>query len=571
MPNTTKRMQLPSTNIEGYVPFPDDRAKTYIEDGYWNEMAFHEVLDDRAEQHPDRTAVIGPHRELSYAELAANSERIAAYLQGETDLERLDRVVFQIPNTSEFLEAFFACSRLGVVSVMLLSRHRESEARHVVELTDAKAFVTTGSRYDLGFDFVEMVDEFADEYSALDQLIAVAGEGEQLPETWTEFSTVRNEYEPSSLSSVDVNPSDPGVMLLSGGTTGLPKGIPRTHNDYVFQWEQMADAVGVEEDWVGFPSVPIAHNASLCCVVGSAFWAGATVAVEPVLKPDRLLQLIEDVGGTYSLPVPTQLVDILEHPDRESYDLSSLETLISGGQKVPPRVVYELVDEYGIGFCNIFGMAEGPLICTRPDDDVDTQANTVGRPIAPDADEIRIVSEDRQSAVDRGQQGELAVRGPGYFTGYFRTPDENAANFDDDGWFYTEDLLSFDDDGNYRVHGRIKATIIRGGENIYAPDLEDVIIEHEAVENVAVIGMPDERLGERPAAYVELREDADELTLEDLQTYLRDHGIAVFKRPERLEIVDELPRTEVGKISKVTLEEQITEELKREGQFPEDY
>ncbi len=564
-------MQLPSAEIEGYVPFPDDRAESYIEEGYWKERPFHAVLDERVERHPNRTALIGPDRELSYAELAENSARIAASLQRETTLERLDRVVFQLPNTVEFVEAFFAFSRLGVVPVMLLPRHRESEARHVIELTDAKAFVTTGSRYDLGFDFVEFVDEFAGEYPDLERLVAVAGEDQQLPEHWTAFDSLRSASEPEDLSPVDVNPSDPGVMLLSGGTTGLPKGIPRTHNDYVFQWGQMADAVGVEDDWVGFPSVPIGHNASLCCVVGSAFWAGATVAVEPVLKPDRLMQLIEDVDGTYSLPVPTQLVDILEHPDRDSYDLSSLEALISGGQKVPPRVVYELVDEYGIGFCNIFGMAEGPLICTRPDDDVDTQANTVGRPIAPDADEVRIVGTDRQAEVEQGEQGELSVRGPGYFTGYFRTPEENAENFDDNGWFYTEDVLSVDTDGKYRVHGRIKETIIRGGENIYAPDLKDVIIEHEAIENVAVIGIPDERLGERPAAFVELRENTDEFTLEDLQSFLSDRGIAVFKRPERLEIVDELPRTEVGKIAKVDLKERITEKLDRGDKLPDDY
>jgi non-ribosomal peptide synthetase component E (peptide arylation enzyme) len=283
------------------------------------------------------------------------------------------------------------------------------------------------------------------------------------------------------------------------------------------------------------------------------------------------MQLIEETGGSYSLPVPTQLVDILEHPDREQYDLSSLEVLISGGQKVPPRVVYDLVEEYGLGFCNIFGMAEGPLICTRPEDDVDTQANTVGRPIAPEADEIRIVDTTREHEVDRGETGELSVRGPGYFTGYFRNEEENEENFDEDGWFYTEDVLSLDEDGNYRVHGRIKDTIIRGGENIYAPDLEDVIIEHEKIENVAVVGMPDERLGERPAAVVELREGVEEMALDELSAFLDERGIAVFKRPERLETVENLPRTEVGKIAKNTLKERLTEQLKHEEKLAEDY
>jgi non-ribosomal peptide synthetase component E (peptide arylation enzyme) len=216
-------------------------------------------------------------------------------------------------------------------------------------------------------------------------------------------------------------------------------------------------------------------------------------------------------------------------------------------------------------------MAEGPLICTRPEDDVDIQANTVGRPIAPEADEIRIVDTNREHEVDRGETGELCVRGPGYFTGYFRNAEENAENFDGEGWFYTEDVLSLGEDGNYRVHGRIKDTIIRGGENIYAPDLEDVIIEHEKIENVAVIGMPDERLGERPAAVVALREGVEELTLGELTDFLDERGIAVFKRPERLEIVENLPRTEVGKIAKNTLRERLTDQLKQEGTLPEDY
>lgn len=564
-------MELPSQDIDGYVPFPDHRVEECVENGYWENLTFHDVLDERASEHPDQTAVIGPYRELSYETLAKNSERIAVFLQQEAGLKPLDRVVFQLPNASEFLEAFFACSRIGVIPAMVLPRHRAAEARHVVELTDARAYVTTGSRYDLGFDYVDFVEQFADEYPDLDHLLAVTDEGEDLSEGWTSFDTARTKFDADALEPVDVNPSDPGLMLLSGGTTGLPKAIPRTHNDYIFQWRHMAEVVGVDDGWIGFPSVPIGHNASLCCVVGSAIWAGQTVAVEPVLKPEALMELIEDVGGSYSLPVPTQLVDILEHPNREEYDLSSLEVLISGGQKVPPRVVYDLVDRYGIGFCNIFGMAEGPLICTRPDDDVDTQADTVGRPIAPEADEIRIVNTNRDHEVEQGETGELCVRGPGYFTGYFRSPEENAENFDDDGWFYTEDVLSLDDDGNYRVHGRIKETIIRGGENIYAPDLEDIIIEHPKIENVAVIGMPDERLGERPAAVVELREGADELTLEELQTFLDDRGIAVFKHPERIEIVRNLPRTEVGKIAKNTLQERLTAKLKEEGQLPEDY
>jgi non-ribosomal peptide synthetase component E (peptide arylation enzyme) len=190
--------------------------------------------------------------------------------------------------------------------------------------------------------------------------------------------------------------------------------------------------------------------------------------------------------------------------------------------------------------------------------------------MAPEADEFKIVDETRTEEVPDGQPGELAARGAGVFRGYFRNPEENADNFDDDGWFYTEDVLERDEEGNFRVHGRLKDTIIRGGENIFAPGVEDEIIEHPAVENVAVIGMPDERLGERPIAYVTLTQGST-LSLDALTAYLEERGLAVFKHPERLEVVDELPRTEVDKIDKVALKERITGELRGEGTLSGDY
>ncbi|QLG61261.1 (2,3-dihydroxybenzoyl)adenylate synthase [Halorarum salinum] len=550
-------------SLEGYRPFPEERTAAYRDEGYWRDTTFHGLVDDRAATTPDATAVVGPDRELTYAELASNSRSLADALRAR-GVAPNERVLFQLPNCVEFLEAFFACSRLGAIPVMALPRHREAEVRHLLDLFDATAYVTAGDRYDMGFDFVGLVDDLTGEFAHLETHVAVTESGDGLPDGWLDFATLREEPTEGGVDGVDVAPTDPGVMLLSGGTTGMPKGIPRTHNDYLFQWEHMAAAAGVEDDWVAFPSVPIGHNASLNCIVGAAFWAGATVAVEPVLKPGALLELIERVGGTYSLPIPTQLIDLLEHPDVDEYDLSSLEVLVSGGQKVPPRVVRECVDRWDVGFCNIFGMAEGPLVCSRPDDDVEVQAETVGRPIA-DAAEVRVVDMDREAEVPDGTTGELSVRGPGYFTGYFRNEEENEENFDDDGWFYTEDVLARREDGNYQVFGRIKDTIIRGGENIYAPGVEDVVAEHPSVANVAVVAMPDDRLGERPCAFVELAEGVESLTLDELTEFLAERGMAVFKRPERLEVRSQLPRTGVGKLDKKLLEERIAEETDAES------
>lgn len=550
-----------TASLVGYVPFDSDRQREYLDAGYWRNTTFHKVIDRHAAEIPNRTALIGPHREQTYEELATNSRRIASYLVGELGLRPNERIVLQLPNCSEFLEVFVACSRIGVIPVMVLPRHRSAEANHVVNLTDACAYVVDHDRYSPGFDFVDLAKDVRDSHAPLEDLITVTDDETASVDGCVTFSDMRDERwideYGETISEIDVDPSEPGVMLLSGGTTGLPKAIPRTYNDYIFQWEHMADAAGVDNDWVAFPSVPIGHNASLNCIVGAALWTGATVAVEPELKPESLMAFIERVGGIYSLPMPTQILDILEHPDLDQYDLSSLEVLVSGGQKVPPRAVEEAVDRWDVGFCNIFGMAEGPLICSRPDDDIEIQATTVGRPIAPEADEIRIVDSERETEVPTGEAGELAVRGPGYFTGYFRNEEENAESFSDDGWFFTEDVLARRSDGNLEVYGRIKDTIIRGGENIYAPSIEDELVEHPNIANAALVGIPDDRLGERPAAFVELTSEGTDLSLEDVSSFLEKRGIAVFKRPERLEITKSLPRTEVGKIEKQALKDRI--------------
>lgn len=562
-----------SFDIEGYVPFTEERVREYQDAGHWQNHTFHELLDDTAERRPEALFTVGPHGKTTYAEAVERSKRVAGYLSGELGLKPSDRAILQLSNRVEFLDLFFGCSRAGVIPVMVLSRHREAEVRHVVDVMDATAYVTLGDESELGFNYIDLLDDVAADADSLNHCIAVGGDG--LNEGWIPYSdlvdTDWTADHGAALDAIDVNPNDPGVMLLSGGTTGMPKGIPRTHNDYVFQWKHMAAAAQMTEDWVNFPCVPIGHNASLNPIVGGSVFTGATIATEPVLKTEALLDRIVEDDVDYFFAVPTQLVDILEFEDIDAYDLSGVEAIISGGQKVPPRIVREFNRRWDIGFNNIFGMAEGPLICSRPDDSLDIQAETVGRPIAPGADEVRIVNMNREEEVPAGEAGELAVRGPGFFTGYYRNPEENAENFDDEGWFYTEDVLARREDGNYEVYGRIKDTIIRGGENIYAPGVEDELIEHSAVANVALVGMPDDRLGERPCAFIELAPSANEVTVEELSAFLNERGIAVFKHPERVEVVDELPRTEVGKIEKVALKDRITEWLKTEGHLPEDY
>jgi len=571
------RPESPSA-LDGYTPFPEERIEEYRAKGYWTDRSLHEVLDRAADTFPDKPFVVSPDGRTTYRETVERTERIAAYLRGELGLAPRDRVVIQLTNRVEFLDLFFGCSRAGVIPVVLLPRHRRAEASHVLGLTDARAFITLGPQSGGAFDYVAMGNSLASEIATLEHLIAV-GDGDEerptdLPDGWIDYATIVEtdwtETHGDAVAGEAVDPTDPGLMLLSGGTTGMPKVIPRTHNEYVFQWGRWEDALGITPEWRGMPWVPIGHNASLNPIVGAAVSQGASVAIEPTLKTKTLVERALELDVEYFFAVPAQLVDLLEDDAVDDLDLGDIAVIVTGGQKVRPAVVRELNDRWGVDVANNYGMAEGPLFCTRPSDDVDAQAETIGRPIAADPDEYRIVDEARETEVTTGTPGELAARGPGIFSGYFRNPEENEAAFDDDGWFYTEDVIERRTDGNYLVHGRLKDTIIRGGENIYAPGLEDELIKHPKVQNVAVIGMPDDRLGERPMAYVELESGADALTLDEVAAFMEQRGVAVFKRPERVEVVESLPRTEVGKISKTDLRDRITEALRAEGKLGDD-
>lgn len=561
-----------TADIEGYVPYSEERIRRYREAGYWRDDTFHDVVDRVAEGAPDRVAITGPDRSLTYGELARRSKSIAAGLHS-MGLGPDDLVTLQLPNCVEFAEAFLACSRIGVAPALALPRHRRKEIEHVLSLTDSKAVVTVGDRYDLGFDYVDLVDGIADDLDALDHRIAVSGEGGHTPEGWESLDGVRRAGEDGggNPDQVSVNPCNPGLLMLSGGTSGLPKAIPRTHNDYAYIWEHVAASMGVCSDWTLVAGLPIGHSFAFGYVLGAGLWAGAEVVVDPSLKPDRIAELVDRVGGDLTALVPKQLMDCL---DEDSEAMSTLQVVCSGGQKVPPDVTRRVVDRWGVGFCHVFGMGEGPQIITRPDDPIDVQAETVGRPIGP-GDEVRIVDEDG-TEVPTGERGELLARGPGVFTGYLRNPEANAADFDDDvataasgesdgrgasgQWFRTGDVFAHREDGNYQVFGRVDDTINRAGETIHATAVEDVLVEHPKVSKAAVVGVPDRSLGERVGAAVELADDAEWLTLEEVQNFFEERGTAVYLRPERLRILKSLPETQVGKIDRTSVGSVFDEE-----------
>ncbi|MEF8782511.1 MAG: AMP-binding protein [Haloarculaceae archaeon] len=563
-----RRFATSTADIDGYVPFSDDRIRRYLDAGYWRNLTFHDVVDRVADETPDWPAVTGPERTLSYGDLAERSRQIAAGLRA-LGLGPDGLVTIQLPNCVEFVEAFIACSRVGAAPALVLPRHRERELRHILELTDSRAVVTDAGRYDLGFDYAGLVDEVAGDYDHLRHRIGVTADGSAPPSGWQDLSALRADGAAAvdetdadgsvvdaggtDPADVEINPCNPGLLMLSGGTSGLPKAIPRTHNDYLYLWEHIAAAMGVEKEWSLVAGLPVPHSFAFGYVMGPALWTGAEMVVEPTLKPGPLVETIDRVDGDLTTLIPKQLIDFLD-ADADGR-LSTLEVVCSGGQKVPPEITRQVVGRWGAGFCHVFGMGEGAQIITRPDDPVDVQAETVGRPVGP-GDEARIV--DDGADLPTGELGELAVRGPGVFTGYLRNPGANAEDFDADGWFYTGDVLAQREDGNYEVYGRLDDTINRAGETIYAAAVEDALVEHPKVAKAAVVDVPDPELGERVGAAVELTAGAEDLTVEEVQAFFKQEGHAVYRRPERLEVLDSLPETQVGKIDRGATESVFT-------------
>ena len=366
------------------------------------------------------------------------------------------------------------------------------------------------------------------------------------------------------LKSIVIDPEDPALFQLSGGTTGIPKLIPRSHNDYIYNSKMAAAVTGVGPDKILLNVLPLAHNLPLACPGLQGFLLhGGKVVLTVSTRSEYVFALIERHRVTHIAVVPALLIRLINDPSIKKFDLSSLQVIQSGGQRLQPEVrrrTKELIPRVAVQ--ENFGMAEGMLMFVRFDDPEEVRMETVGRPISPD-DEVRLVDDD-DNEVAPGEVGEFLARGPYTLRGYYGVPEYNARAFTTDGFYRSGDLMRRHPSGNYMVEGRKKDLINRGGEKISAEEIENLILMHPAVQNVACVPMPDPVLGERMCACVILRQGAA-LTLQELVAFLMNEEIAKHKMPERLEILDDFPLSPFGKVSKKDLTERITRKLKEEG------
>ncbi len=545
--------------LSGCTPWPDEFGRAYRAKGYWGDRTIPQFFMALAEARPDHVAVVDGATRLTLGQCWNDTQRLAAHFHG-LGLRKGDRVVFQMPNGADFFSVFLALTRIGVIPVMALPPHREEELTHFGSFSGATALFIPERVRD--FDFRPMAETVKAEVPSLKQIMV---QGEALDGQVSLTTLLRTPPRQADLDAVQaivLDPEDVVLMLLSGGTTALPKLIPRTHNDYIYNFRRSAEIAGFGPDTVLLAALPLAHNYTLGSpgAFGALAWGGRVV-IAPKVDCETVFTLVEREKVT-AIPAAVPLVvNWLNDPKLDQFDKSSLRVVQNGGARLSPELRDRLRKRLGCQFQEVYGTAEGLLNLTRLDDPDDKILESSGAPICDD-DEIRVIDPEGNDVPD-GEAGELIVRGPYTIRGYYNAPEVNAKAFTPDGFYRMGDIVR--KSGRYVVtEGRKNDLINRGGEKISTDELENYILKHPSVHGVAVVAMPDKVFGEKACAFVTLMPD-QKLTFDGLKEFLLAQRIAKFKLPERLEIVPEFPLSPAGKILRRTLRETVTAHLAAEN------
>ncbi|MEU0374732.1 AMP-binding protein [Streptomyces sp. NPDC006283] len=547
--------------LDGCVPWPAELAARYRQAGYWRGEPLGRLLGQWADSYGEREALVSAdgRRRITYRALDGWCDRLAAGF-AERGVGAGDRVLVQLPNTPEFVAVCFALFRLGALPVFALPAYRSNEIGHLLRLSGACAYIVPASFN--GFDHVELAVRMRSEHPQLRHVFltdtptntgtgAGAGGGGEVPQaegvTW--LSEV--DGDPRPLSEPDA--SQVAFFLLSGGTTALPKLIPRTHDDYAYQSRITAEICGLDRDSVYLAVLPAEFNFPFGCpgILGTLH-SGGRVVFALSAQPEECFALIERERVTLTSLIPTIVhLWLAAAATGHGRDLSSLQVVQVGSAKLHREVASRIGPELGVRLQQVFGMAEGLLTFTRDDDAPEVVLGTQGRPVSP-GDEIRVVDgSDRPVAV--GEIGELLTRGPYTLRGYYRAPEHNARAFTADGFYRSGDLVRLTETGEIVVEGRVKDVVVRGGDKVSATEVEGHLGVHEDVQQAAVVAMPDPVLGEKVCAYIVPAPGRSAPTLAQLRRLLRARGLAAYKLPDHVEVVEAFPLTGLNKVDKKAL------------------
>ncbi|MDE1566580.1 AMP-binding protein [Aquabacter sp. P-9] len=510
------------------------------------ERSIGDALRAAAARHGNRTALVegveGPRRRWTYSQLLADAEQVARALLGR--FQPGEHVAVFAANSPEWVLLEMGAALAGLTLVTVNPAFLAQEVAYVLGQSRASGVVVQPEYR--GRDLLAVVAEARSGLPHLREVIALDG--------WSAFlaSGVRDTVLP------DVAPLDIAQIQYTSGTTGFPKGACLTHRGLANNGRLFARAIGAGPEDVWVNPMPMFHTAGCGLVTLGALQTGGVHVLPPAFDPALLLALFEAERGTVMLSVPTMLIRLLDHPDARTRDLTSWRLSALGGAPVPPELARRAAEEVGLKVTIGFGQTEAsPYIThTVPDDPNPDWIETVGRPLP--QTELKVIDPLSGETVPLGVVGEICARGCGVMAGYFDNPGATAHALDAEGWLHTGDLGSLDAQGYCRIQGRLKDMIIRGGENIYPREIEDVLFTHPGIANVSVVGVPDAEWGEQVAAFIQPRAGVPVGT-DELATFCRAH-LAPFKVPRIWRVVTAFPQTASGKIQKFALREQVLRE-----------
>lgn len=539
-------MSRQAMKASGFTPWPEARAEQYRQAGFWTDQTIPQMLQASANQFPNQTALVEGERQWTYQSLVEQVDQLAAGFQANLNLKSGDKAVLHLPNIGEFYLSFFALLKIGVQPILALAAHRYSEIRYFCHFTEAKALITAPQ---MGVNTAEIAQKVAAELPSLKHIVW-AGDTSLMPIGGQELKSLfLTDAELSEKQGEDF-----AFFQLSGGTTGTPKLIPRTHTDYLYSVRASNEVCQFSDQTRYLCVLPAAHNFPLSSPGAlGCLMAGGTVVLAPDATPQTAFALIDKHQITVAALVPPLALLWLDEAGRTQHDIGSLEVLQVGGARFSEEAAKRVKPELGCTLQQVFGMAEGLVNYTRLDDPESEIISTQGRPMS-SADELLILDE-MGNPVPQGTEGILFVRGPYTIQGYYQAPEHNQRSFNEQGYYRTGDIVVLTELGNLQVVGRDKDQINRGGEKIAAEEVENHLLAHDSVHDAAVIAIPDDYLGERSCAALVCPEQNPKPI--EIKRFLRGRGLADFKIPDRVIFVDVLPKTPVGKINKNKLLELV--------------
>lgn len=543
--------------MDGVPAYPAKEARLYRKLHLWKDITLGEALDYMAKVYPGKEAVVDDQKRWTFSELSQLTTDFASAL-ADMGFRPGDKIMMQMPNQVEWALLYLGMQKIGVVPIPCNPRHSNKEIENFGKITEASAWIGPPSHRK--FDYLEMLKEIRPKLPSLKQVILVEQSDSERPGTLS-LNRVLAQYRNSNISRLKkytLDPDEPLHLLPTGGTTGMPKLVPRTHNSYICAAYFAGTICGQSAHNIDAISTPMAHNASLVRLMLMVLY-GSTLAMGSSTLAKDMLAFIQKERATGVFLVPTLIADILNEPDFDKYDVSCLRYIPTGGAKGNAERLREAKRRLKCSIHNSFGMSEGPHLGLPWYEDEDQILTTVGKPFCP-WDDFRLLDENGKE-VPRGEEGLLAARGATIFKGYYRAEETNHLSFTPEGYFMTGDLARVNEKGNFIITGRMKDVINRGGEKISAPEVEELVMGIEGVVAAAAVPMPDVRMGEKVCVFIK-PVTGYRFNLETVCTTLRSRGASVLLLPERIEIIEEMPLTPVNKIDKKVLIQRVAEMIK---------